>query len=104
LELPFGDREFDAVFGFGVLHHALDWRKSAAEIARVLKRGGVYFIEELYPPLYLNVITKRLLLHPTENRFYSEDLRGTLEEVGLVLKDTLEVTKFGILGVLIKTD
>ena len=103
-ELPFGDQEFDAVFGFGVLHHARDWRKSAAEIARVLKRGGVYLIEELYPPLYLNVITKRLLLHPTENRFYSEDLRDALTDLGLEFKDSLEHSKLGILGVVIKRE
>jgi ubiquinone/menaquinone biosynthesis C-methylase UbiE len=103
-ELPFGGETFDAVFGFGVLHHAHDWRQSVAEIARVLKRGGAYFIEELYPPLYLNVVTKRLLLHPTENRFYSEDLRGALKGLGLELKDSLELPKFGILAVVIKRE
>jgi ubiquinone/menaquinone biosynthesis C-methylase UbiE len=97
-ELPFGDQVFDAVFGFGVLHHTLDWRKSAAEIARVLKRGGVYFIEELYPPLYLNVITRRLLLHPTENRFYGEDLRDALSELGFEVKRSIEDSRLGILG------
>jgi len=77
---------------------------SAAEIARVLKRGGIYFIEELYPPLYLNVITKRLLIHPTENRFYSEDLRSALGELGLVLKESIEEPRLGILGVAVKTE
>jgi ubiquinone/menaquinone biosynthesis C-methylase UbiE len=103
-ELPFGDQEFDAVFGFGVLHHAYDWRKSVAEVARVLKRGGAYFIEELYPPLYLNVVTKRLLLHPTENRFYSEDLRSALGELGFVFKESIEDSRLGILGVAVKTE
>ncbi len=101
-ELPFGDQVFDAVFGFGVLHHALDWRRSAAEIARVLKSGGVYFMEELYPPLYLNVIARRLLLHPTANRFYSHDLRAALKETGLVLKEAIESKKLGIIAVALK--
>ena len=33
--LPFRDGELDVVFGFGVLHHVLDWRGAAGEIARV---------------------------------------------------------------------
>ena len=103
-ELPFGNQTFDAVFGFGVLHHAYDWRKSAAEIARVLKRGGVYLMEELYPPLYLNVVTKRLLLHPTENRFYSEELRDALGELGFALKESIEESRLGILAVAVKTE
>jgi ubiquinone/menaquinone biosynthesis C-methylase UbiE len=103
-ELPFGEQVFDAVFSFGVLHHAYDWRQSAAEIARVLKRGGIYFIEELYPPLYMNVITKRLLIHPKENRFYSHDLRSALGELGLVLKESVEEPRLGILGVALKRE
>jgi len=102
--LPFGEQTFDAVFGFGVLHHAYDWRKSTAEIARVLKRGGVYFIEELYPPLYLNVVTKRLLLHPAENRFWSEELRDALGELGFALKKSIEESRLGILAVAVKTE
>jgi ubiquinone/menaquinone biosynthesis C-methylase UbiE len=102
--LPFGEQVFDAVFSFGVLHHAYDWRRSAAEIARVLKRGGVYFIEELYPPLYQNAVTKRLLIHPTENRFHSEDLRNALDELGLVLKESVEEPRLGILGVAVKRE
>lgn len=40
LHLPFRDESLDAVFGFGVLHHIPDWRRSVLEIARVLKPGG----------------------------------------------------------------
>jgi ubiquinone/menaquinone biosynthesis C-methylase UbiE len=99
LHIPFRDRSLDAVFGFGVLHHVPDWRSALAEIARVLKAGGLYFIEELYPALYQNLITKRILLHPRENRFLSDDLREALHKIGLPIQDAVEVKKLGILGV-----
>ncbi len=44
LELPCDT--FDAVFVSGVLHHCPGWRAGLAEVARVLKEGGLLFIEE----------------------------------------------------------
>lgn len=102
LTLPFHDATFDAVFGYGVLHHVLDWRGALAEIARVLKDGGLYFIEELYPSLYQNFITKRLLLHPSEDRFLSHDLRETMKQVTLPILEAKECKRLGILGVAVK--
>ena len=101
-DLPFKDNALDAVFGFGVLHHVQDWRGAIREIARVLKTGGHYFIEELYPTLYQNFITKHILLHPKEDRFFSHDLRDALKGAGIPLDKALELKKAGIIGVAIK--
>ena len=98
LHLPYGDTSVDAVFGFGVLHHIPDWRGAVADIARVLKPGGLYFLEELYPSLYQNALTRHILLHPTEDRFRSEDLRRALAGAGLRLGKSLEIPAIGILG------
>jgi len=73
--LPYPDETLDAVFGFGVLHHIEDWQAALAEITRVLKSGGTYVFEELYPSLYQNALTRHILLHPTTNRFRSNDLK-----------------------------
>ena len=100
--LPFRDGELDVVFGFGVLHHVLDWRGAAGEIARVLKTGGIYVLEELYPSTYQNFITKHILVHPNEDRFLSQDLREGLESKGLQVRDAIELKKIGILGVSVK--
>ena len=102
VDLPFKTGSLDAVFGFGFLHHVPDWRQGLSEIARVLKLGGVYYIEELYPSLYQNVITKRILLHPEHDRFTSDDLRKALDEAHLRLADAFELRKMGILGVATK--
>ncbi len=105
LRLPYKDEALDALFGFGVLHHIPDWQSALREIARVLKTGGTYFMEEIYPSLYQNFITKHILLHPRENRFLSQDLKQALMEVNLYLENSLEFPKIGILGISVnKTD
>ena len=102
-QLPYRDEVFDAVFGFGVLHHVPDWRRGLAELARVLKTGGHYYMEELYPALYQNFITRHILLHPEENRFTSSDLKGILNTVHLSITEAFECKAIGILATLVKT-
>ena len=97
--LPHRDASMDAVFGFGVLHHLSDWRGGVMEIARVLKPGGIYFLEEFYPPFYLNFLARRLLDHPEEDRFYSQDLRDYLTAAGLPIQNSLEVKRIGIIAI-----
>jgi len=100
--LPVKSASMEAVFGFGVLHHAVDWRSALVEISRVLKPGGVFFMEELYPALYQNFLTKRILLHPEEDRFSGPDLRWALTGVDLKLKKVIEFERIGVLGVAVK--
>jgi ubiquinone/menaquinone biosynthesis C-methylase UbiE len=102
LRLPYKESLFDAVFGFGVLHHVPDWKAGLAEIVRVLKPGGCYFFEELYPSLYQNFITRHILLHPTENRFKSEDWKAGLLQHNLRVIKTREQKMLGILGAAVK--
>lgn len=102
LSLPYRDGVLDAVFGFGVLHHLPDWRGGLREVARVLKPGGIYFLEEFYPPLYLNFLARRIFLHPEHDRFYSHDLHRALADNGFSLQGRLEQKMLGILAVVVK--
>lgn len=100
--IPFQNEAFDAVFGFGFLHHVPDWQQALREVVRVLKTGGAYYLEELYPGLYQNVVTRRILLHPQKNRFKSRDLRTELKKIDLPIRQALEVGRLGVLGVAVK--
>ena len=102
--LPFRSGSLDAVFGFGFLHHMPIWQDGLAEAARVLKRGGVYFLEEYYPSLYQNFITKHIVIHPNGNRFNSQELRHAFQDANLSLTHTFELKCMGILGVGVKAD
>lgn len=97
--LPLKDRSVDAVFGFGVLHHLPLWRSALAEIHRVLENGGTYLLEELYPSLYQNFLTRHLLLHPTADRFRSQGLREALSAARLPIRASFELPGVGILAV-----
>ena len=104
LNLPFENGSLDAVFGFGFLHHVVNWRGALSEIARVLRTGGVYFSEELYPACYQNFLTRRMLVHPEEDRFQSHDLREGLKEMNIPIRKALEHPYLGILAVAVKRD
>jgi SAM-dependent methyltransferase len=100
--LPFKDESLDAVFGFGYLHHVIAWRRSISDVSRVLKQGGVYYMEEYYPSFYQNAVTRHLFKHPDRDRFNSHDLRQAFSEANLTLTHTFELKKMGILGVGVK--
>ena len=102
MHLPFKDGTADAVFEFGALHHVPDWRKALREISRVIKPGGVFFMEELYPAAYQNIITRHILLHPREDRFRSNDLKNAIKDSNLTLKHFVENKALGILGVSVR--
>jgi ubiquinone/menaquinone biosynthesis C-methylase UbiE len=102
IRIPFKDRSFDAVFDFGVLHHVPDWQAALSEIERILKPGGIFYIEELYPALYQNFITRHILLHPAENRFRSADFRNALSDRRMPLQVSFEVPRSWLLGVAVK--
>ena len=104
MTLPYRDGVLDAVFGFGVLHHLPDWQGGLREIARVLKPGGIYFLEEFYPQFYQNFLARRIFLHPEHDRFYSHDLHKALAEVGFRLQGCLEQKMLGILAVAVKPE
>jgi ubiquinone/menaquinone biosynthesis C-methylase UbiE len=100
--LPCREESFDGVFNFGIVHHLEDWQSGIREVARVLKPGGAFYFEEIYPPLYANPLFKRLLDHPRENRFHGPQFRGELAACGLKLLPGFRESRYAILGVAVK--
>jgi len=102
--LPYRDATFDAVVNFGIIHHLPDWRRGVAEVARVLRPGGLFYFEEIYPPLYANPLFRVMLAHPRENRFHGPEFRAAFLEEGLDLIPGYHESRLYILGVAVKNE
>lgn len=99
-DMPFHSACFDAVIDFGIIHHVLDWQRCLREIERVLKPGGYFYFEEIFPSLYANVFMKRIVRHPEEGRFDREEFLAALAERGLrILSGEKRISRFGIVDV-----
>jgi len=98
-DLPFEDASFDAVVNFGIIHHVLDWRRCITEIGRVTRPGGVFYFEEIYPPLYANPLFRLMLRHPTTDRFHEQEFLGELSAAGFSLAEGAPTgSSFGIVA------
>ena len=100
--LPYESSSIDAVFDFGVLHHLEQWTVGLSEIARVLRPGAHFYIEEYFPALYANAFFGKLLRHPEENRFSAGEFRDALDAAGLMLLPGYAESKFRLLGVAVR--
>jgi ubiquinone/menaquinone biosynthesis C-methylase UbiE len=82
--LPLPAQTYDVVTSFGCLHHVPNWRAGVAEVARVLRHGGVFYGLEFYAPLLENILFKKLFPHPAQ-RFTHAELLAELAAQGLVV-------------------
>ncbi len=83
--LGFSDNYFDAVFDFGVIHHIPDWKGCVDEIYRVLKKGGLIFLEELSVDSFekgIGKVWRKLLDHPYGDMFSKMEFIAYLEDIG----------------------
>ena len=80
------DGLYDAVFGFGVVHHVPLWRDAVAEVAR-MRQGARFYSEESFSAFIDHPVWKRLLDHPREDRFNADEYCAALEQAGLQIVD-----------------
>lgn len=81
--LPFPDAYFDVVYGLAVLHHIPDWPRAVAEVYRVLKESGRYFLVENTRPFFSIPLVKEL--DHACSVFSGDELLKVLEEKGFLV-------------------
>jgi len=92
LSLNFPDNSFDAAVSITVLHHVPNYEKAIAEAARVLKRGGIFFIVDfdfkasIFPRL-------EILIGRPASIFTWSEMSDSLEKAGF---ETLQVKSYGM--------
>jgi len=95
--LHLADRSCDAAFVLGVLHHCSNWREGLAQVARVLRDGGVLLLEE---PGKQHIAFERAILgwtYTCDSGFNLEELRLELARVGLAVIEEKPLY-FGLFG------
>lgn len=77
---------YDAVFGYHVLHHALDWRAAVAEAARVLRPGGRFLSAEMTARIVDSRGLRAVSHHPRDaDRPTPQGLVAACQDAGLEL-------------------
>lgn len=85
---PFtGEHSYDAAFDFGIVHHVPAWRDALAEVSRVLRPGGVFYIEEVTKHALDRPSVRLLTDHPREDRFTDTDFLDELTRHGFEVTD-----------------
>jgi ubiquinone/menaquinone biosynthesis C-methylase UbiE len=80
------DNSYDAVFDFGIIHHIPNWQDCLSEAYRVLRPGGVFYIEdfsiETFTKPLIGKLLRRVLDHPYREMYSFNEISNELLSAG----------------------
>lgn len=79
--IPFPDGYFDVVYSFGVIHHIPEAQQVLAEVRRVLKPGGVFYVAMYYRWSAFHLFTKLLFDGLFRGWLFSKGYGGLLATI-----------------------
>ncbi len=86
-KIPLPSQKFDAVFIFTVLHHEIRWRDALREVYRVLKPGGLFFVNEINNRSLNWFERYAKVYHPKAARFTWNMFRKELRQTGFSIRN-----------------
>ena len=104
-DIDAADATFDAVFDFGIIHHAPDWRSGLREMRRVLRPDGRFYFEEVTRHALQRWSYRTFLDHPDHDRFSGAEFVSACEDLDLTIGDRWTEKFFGdfVIGVATRT-
>jgi len=96
IEAP--DGAFDAVVGYGVIHHIPDWQAALKEVGRVLRSGGRYYFEEWLRGFTSARTIRALFGQPQVAAFSGKEFRTGLEACGLRVSEWRQWGELAVIG------
>lgn len=97
--LSFEDEFFDAVFDLADLHNYTDWRTALVEIRRVMKPGGLLFVEDLSAESFeygAGRFFKAVTAHPYDSMLKLDEFRLYALEIGFDILRFEEINQLGV--------
>ncbi len=91
---------YDAVFDFGILHHVPNWQDAINELLRVLKPGGLLYIEdgsiEAFTKNRFGRFLGRILDHPYAQMYTKPAFEQQIGKIGFQEVNSDEIRSVGI--------
>ena len=84
-KLDFPDKQFDAIFDFGIIHHIPNWKDCLTELKRILKPNGELILEDLSIYSFtigIGKLWKILSSHPYDCMYTPKQFTEFMEESG----------------------